>query len=534
MSTSLTRRGFAVAAGGALCSVITSRKGFSAQSQEQRIAVHPAVEIGTISPLLHGSFAEHLGSCIYGGIWVGRNSSIANINGYRTAAIEYLKELGVPVLRWPGGCFADDYHWRDGIGPVEKRPKRVNIHWGMNTEDNSFGTHEFIGLCKLIGSEPYISGNVGSGTPAELRDWVEYCNHPAGSALAEERAANGSPQPFGVRFWGIGNENWGCGGNMSPEDYATEFRRFNSYVRAFGDTRPFSIACGPNQNDSEWTRRFMNAIGPNTIRGRGTLPNGYAMHHYQNGSEPATKFTPAAIAQQAALIQAMEKGIVNQRGLLDSFEQAQPAPRPGMPPRLPIQLVVDEWGVWDRIVPEEAKKYGALWMQSTIRSAIIAGMGLNVFQRHADKLYMGNIAQTVNVLQSVLLAYENQCIRTASYYAFLLQKPHRANTAVRVETGDTSAQGISVSASRKANTLVLTLINPKPDVALQVSCGLVGATATASGKAQILAHADYNACNTFENPNVVVPKEHPVEVSGSRVRLDLPPVSMATVTVNLA
>jgi alpha-N-arabinofuranosidase len=280
----------------------------------------------------------------------------------------------------------------------------------------------------------------------------------------------------------------------------------------------------------------MNGIGPNTMRGRGSQPSGYAMHYYQNGVEPPTKFTPAAIQQQAALIQGMEKGIVNQRALLDSYQLAQPAqgPQANMPPRPPIQLIVDEWGVWDRIIPEEAKKYGSLWMQSTVRSAIVAGMGLNVFQRHADKLYMCNIAQTVNVLQSVLLAYENHCIRTASYYAFLLQKPHRANTAVRVETGDASAQGISVSASRKANALVLTLINPKPDVALQVNCGLVGATASASGKAQILAHADYNACNTFENPNVVVPKEYPVEVSGSRIRLDLPPISMATVTVNLA
>jgi alpha-N-arabinofuranosidase len=484
---------------------------------------------------LHGSFAEHLGSCVYGGLWVGKNSSIPNTNGYRTQAVEYLKALGIPVLRWPGGCFADDYHWRDGIGRLEKRPKRVNIHWGNYTEDNSFGTHEFIGLCRLIGAEPYFAGNVGSGTPEELRDWVEYCNYPSGSTLSDERAANGSPEPFQVRYWGIGNENWGCGGRMNGSEYATEYRRFSNYVRAFGDVRPFMIACGPNRDDVEWTRRFMEGVGGG--RGRGAFPSGFAMHYYQNGREPATKFTPEAIADQMALVDGMEKAIVNQRGLIDSYLQTQPQmpqQRAGMPsfPRPQVHLIVDEWGVWDRILPEDIKRYGALWMQSTIRSAIVAGMGLNVFHRQADKLYMCNIAQTVNVLQSVILAYENHCIRTATYYAFEMQKPHRSKTAIRVEAGPSSPQGISVSASQKDNELVLTFINPRPDVTMQVNGTLVGETAS-SGKAQLLFHPDYNACNTFEDPNVVVPKDHAVSVSGSRIALDLPPISMASVSVRL-
>src|SRR5882724_9429587 len=214
-------------------------------SSAQRILVRSDAEIGLVRPEFHGHFAEHLGSCIYGGLWVGKNSPIANINGYRKLAVEYLRELGVPVLRWPGGCFADDYHWRDGVGEPGKRPKRVNIHWGGYTEDNSFGTHEFVELCRLIGAEPYFAGNVGSGSPDELRNWMEYCNYPAGSELSDERGRNGSPEPFRIKYWGVGNELWGCGGNMTPGEYADYYRRFTTFLPKFGDVQPFFIACGP-------------------------------------------------------------------------------------------------------------------------------------------------------------------------------------------------------------------------------------------------------------------------------------------------
>jgi len=528
MNKTLSRRAFAGGAGAALFSVITSRKGFSAPAQDQRVAVHATAEIGTISPLLHGSFAEHLGSCVYGGLWVGKDSSVPNVEGFRKQAVDWLKELGIPVLRWPGGCFADDYHWRDGIGPADKRPKTVNIHWGNYTEDNSFGTHEFIRLCRLIGAEPYLAGNVGSGTPQELRDWVEYCNYPSGSTLSDERAANGSPEPFNVRYWGVGNENWGCGGNMTPEYYADLYRRFRTYVRDFGGTRPFMIACGPNRNDVNWTRRFFDALSARG--GPGLYPHGWAMHFYSNGRDVPTKFTVENMREQLSSFAELENAIVVQRGLLDSYVRAQTAPGR---PRPQVHLLVDEWGVWDRMVPEEEKTYGRLWMQSTMRSAVAAGMGLNVFHRQTDKLYMCNIAQTVNVLHSVILAHRNNCVRTSSYYAFLLQKPHRSKTALRVETNDTSPLGISVSASRKDNELVLTFCNPKHDVEMRVDCALVGASAV-SAKAQLLSHPDYNACNTFENPNVIVPKDHPVSVEGSRVRLNLPPISMSTAIVRLA
>ncbi len=536
MTKNITRRAFTAGAGATLFSTITSRKGFSAPTQDQRVAVHATAEIGTINPLLHGSFAEHLGSCVYGGIWVGRNSPIPNVEGFRKQTLDWLKALGVPVLRWPGGCFADDYHWRDGIGPLAKRPKSVNIHWGNYTEDNSFGTHEFIRLCRLIDAEPYLAGNVGSGTPEELRNWVEYCNYPSGSTLSDERAANGSAEPFNVRYWGVGNENWGCGGNMTPEFYADQFRRFRTYVRPFGAARPFMIACGPNRNDVDWTRRFMASISARG--GFGMFPNGWAMHFYSNGRDVPTKFTVENMQEQLSSFAQLEEAIAVQRGILDSYLRAQAPQMRNAPagfnrPRPEIQLIVDEWGVWDRMIPEEEKDYGRLWMQSTMRSAVAAAMGLNAFHRQADKLYMCNIAQTVNVLQSVILAHQNNCMRTSTYYAYLLQKPHRAKTAVRVETKDTSPLGISVSASRKDNELVLTFCNPKHDAELKVDCALVGASAV-SGRAQLLAHADYNACNTFENPDVIVPKDHQIAVEGSHVRLNLPPVSMSTAIIRLA
>ncbi|MFB3779768.1 MAG: alpha-L-arabinofuranosidase C-terminal domain-containing protein, partial [Bryobacteraceae bacterium] len=370
---------------------------------------------------------------------------------------------------------------------------------------------------------------MGSGTPQEMRDWMEYCNQPSGSSLAEERAANGSPEPFNVRIWGVGNENWGCGGNMTGEEYATEYRRFATFLRGFGSTRPFLVACGPSGNDQAWTKQFIASVRPRGRGGQGrggpapTGPAmGYAMHYYSNGQLEATKFNVEAMQRQLSSFARVEEAVLQQRQLLDSVD-----------PNKSMGLMVDEWGVWDRIPPEDTKKYGALWMQSTMRSAVAAGMGLNVFHRQADKLYMCNIAQIVNVLQSVILCHENNCIKTTSYYAFELQKPHRSKTAVQVATGDATPLGISVSASRSPGEMALTFINPRHDVEMAVDCGITGATAQ-SAKGRILSHPDYNACNTFEAPNTVVPKDLPVTVQGGRVRLSLPPISMASVIARLA
>lgn len=490
----------------------------------RKVVVRTDTEIGTIRPEFHGQFAEHLGSCVYGGLWVGLNSPIPNINGYRKAAVDYLKELGVPVLRWPGGCFADDYHWRDGIGPVKDRPKRVNIHWGGYVEDNSFGTHEFVGLCRLIGAEPYFAGNVGSGTPEELRDWVEYCNMPSGSSLAEERAKNGSPQPFNIKLWGVGNENWGCGGNMRPEVYADLYRRFSTYVRPFGGTRPFMIASGPNGNDVRWSRGFFDTM-------QGGAPDGFAMHYYSGGKDEATKFNAADMNEQFASFPRIEDAIKQQRALLDSYS----SPRGGGQRRR-IGLLVDEWGVWDRIPREDEKKFGALYQQSTMRSAVAAALGLNVFNRQADKLWGCNIAQMVNVLQSMLLTdgpEGKNCVRTTSYHAFALFKPHRGNTSVAVETDDNAPVGLSVSASKKGSDVIVTLVNATSDTDMNIDCEL-RASGAKSATAQLLHDADLNAFNGFDNPDRVVPRSTPAAVDGGRLKLDLPRLSVATVTVKTA
>ncbi len=516
MTTPISRRHFVTGAGAALVSFLTSKKGFSYSQLEQRVSVQTDVEIGVIRPELHGHFAEHLGSCIYGGLWVGQDSRIPNINGYRKQAVEYLRALGIPVLRWPGGCFADDYHWRDGIGPQSKRPKSVNIHWGNYTEDNSFGTHEFIGLCRLIAAEPYLAGNLGSGTPQELRDWVEYCNYPSGSTLADERAGNGSPEPFRVRHWGVGNENWGCGGNMKPDEYAGHYRRFATFIRTFGDTRPLLIACGPNGNNTDWSRRFMDSMDARR------MPNGFSMHFYSGGKNISTEFTVEAMQEQLSSFVRLEQAIQQQRALLDGYD-----------PERKIGLMVDEWGVWDRMVPDNEKRHGRLWQQITMRSAIAAALGLNVFHRHADKLVMCNIAQMVNVLHSVLLTDEDRCVRTPTYYAFDLLKHHRGKTAVRVETGDSSPLGLSASASRREKELVLTFVNPKHDAGMQINCSLSGATAV-SGRAQLLHNPDFNACNTFDSPDQIVPRERRVNADGSRLQLDLPPLSIVTAIIRLA
>jgi len=487
----------------------------------RNITVLADQEVGTVRPEFHGHFAEHLGSCVYGGLWVGKNSPIPNVNGHRRQAVEYLKELGIPVLRWPGGCYADDYHWRDGVGPAESRPKRVNIHWGGYLEDGSFGTHEFIGLCRLIGAEPYLAGNVGSGSPREMRDWIEYCNMPTGSTLAEERIKNGSSDPFRVRYWGVGNEAWGCGGWMRPEVYADHYRQFSVYLRKYGDTQPFLISSGPNGNDTRWSRKFMDTL-------EGGRPEGISMHYYEGGEDHPLHFTEEHLKKQLAIFSRVEDAIVQQRSLFDSYREGRK-----------IALVLDEWGVWDRIAEEDEKKFGKLWQQSTMRSAAAAGLGLNIFNRQADKLYMCNIAQIANVLQSLLLTdgpEGKQCIRTTTYHAFALFKGHRGNTAVKVEADSATANSekpsldLSVSASKKNGLLLLSLVNPLPDQDFEIQCALRGATAK-NASALLLHDADWNAFNGFDAPERIVPKPHPVKVEAPTVRLDLPRMSVATVTL---
>jgi alpha-L-arabinofuranosidase len=514
----ISRRTFTAAAASVPLLELLPRGILGLASNNRQVRIRTDSEIGLVRPELHGHFAEHLGACIYGGIWVGRNSPVPNVNGYRKLAVEYLRELGVPVLRWPGGCFADDYHWRDGVGPAANRPKRVNLHWGGYVEDNSFGTDEFIGFCREIGAEPYICGNVGSGSPEELRDWIEYCNFPSGSTLADERIRNGYAEPHRVRYWGVGNENWGCGGNMTAKEYAGLFRRFAVFAPAFGGLKPFLIACGPNRNDTSWSRDFMDSVPPRR------LPQGFAMHYYAEGKDNPAAYTPADMAAQLATFPDVEQAVIQQRALLDGYDSGRN-----------VGLILDEWGVHDRVVPSEEKVHGRLWQECTMRSALAIALGLNLFNRQADKLFMCNLTQTVNVRAPLLQTdgpEGQRCIRTTVYYVFELFKPHRSKTAVRVEAEGADSARFSVSASRQDRDLVISLVNASADEDMHIDCSLAGER-PASASAQILHSDDLNASNGFDGPEAIGPQSHPSRVEGSSIQLDLPRLSVSTIKVRL-
>jgi alpha-L-arabinofuranosidase len=476
----------------------------------QKVVVIPGEEIGQINPFLHGHFAEHLGELIYPGICVPPHCPIPNTNGIRNDVVAALKPLGIPVLRWPGGCFADDYHWRDGIGPVDERPVRINRHWGMAEEPNTFGTHEFIAFCRAIGAEPYFAGNVGSGSPAELRNWVEYCNFAGRSTLADERRANGAQDPFGIRFWGIGNENWGCGGDMSPEQYAEEFCRFRSYVASYSGTRVEAIACGQNSNDWDWTRRFFAHMRRNYWN-RMRLVQGFAAHYYCGTAGTATEYTNDQWLELLAKAQAVEGIIVGCRGLMDEHD-----------PERRIKLLLDEWGAWHPADP--GKPAGGLYQQNTIRDACVAALSLDVFHNQADKLYMANIAQLINVLQAVLLVEEDRCLKTPTYHVFDLYRPHKGATAVRFESyaeevtdGGEAAEhcrsrflnrdrfvlrAVHGSASLRDGQLCVTCVNTHPTEPVELEIALHGSR-WEDVEAVALAADDIHAHNTFAEPERV-------------------------------
>jgi len=352
-------------------------------SNEANIEIFLDEQVGEINPNIYGHFAEHLGRCIYEGIWVGKDSSIPNTGGIRNDVVEAMKRIKPPVVRWPGGCFADDYHWEDGIGPHAERPRRINIHWGQVIDNNAFGTHEFVDFCRRIGAEPYVCGNVGSGSPREMRDWVEYCNFLGDSTRVRQRTANGHPSIFPVRYWGVGNENWGCGGSFDPEDYAVQYRRFATFLRDFPGAPLFLIACGPPGNNHEWTRRFFQKFA-----GRARL-HGYAAHYYCGTAGTATEYSVDQWYQLIHRASLMEELVVQQRAIMDEFD-----------PDRRVGLIVDEWGTWHPPAPGQEPQF--LWQQNTLRDALVAALSLDIFNRHADKVIMGNIAQTINVLQAMI------------------------------------------------------------------------------------------------------------------------------------
>ena len=380
----------------------------------KKYLINPNQKLSKINREIYGHFSEHLGRCIYEGLYVGENSEIPNVNGMRCDVVNALKEIRVPVLRWPGGCFADEYHWMDGIGPKETRKKMVNTHWGGVTEDNSFGTHEFFELCEQIGCDAYVNGNVGSGTVREMSEWVEYMTFDGISAMADLRRKNGRDKPWKVKYFGVGNENWGCGGNMLPEDYATEYRRYETYIRDYDrNNHVFRIACGANSDDYHWTEVMMQKAASRI--------EGISLHYYcgpmnHDGDRGhATGFDADDYYGTLKRASKIDEILTRHENILDHYD-----------PKKRIALMVDEWGAWYKV--EKGTNPGFLYQQNTMRDAIIAAMTLNVFNKHSDRVRMANIAQMVNVLQSVALTEGEKMLLTPTYYVFKLFREHQDST----------------------------------------------------------------------------------------------------------
>ena len=469
----------------------------------------------TISRHIYGHFAEHLGRGIYDGIWTRQDSGAWRI---RDDVVQALRAIKIPNLRWPGGCFADYYHWKDGIGPRETRPTLVNNNWGGVTEDNGVGTHEFLELAQKLGTEPFIVGNVGSGTTREMSEWWEYVNQPGGSPMADLRRKNGRQEPWNVRFWGIGNESWGCGGNMRPEYYADELKRYASFLPAYGRVRPFRIVTGPNDENYGWMEVMM--------REAGRMIDGVDLHHYLlTGSwakkGQATIFTEAEWAELMQKAAGFDELITRHSAIMDRYD-----------PRKRVWLVVGEWGTWHQ--GEPGSNPGFLYQQNSLRDALVAAVALNIFNQHADRVKMANIAQTVNVLQAMILTQRDKLLLTPTYHVFEMYTVHHdavllpiALDAGRYVYGNHSMPAVSATASRDAaGRIHLTLTNVDPNQARIINVSVRGQAVT-SVSGRILTAGQMNAYNTFEQPNAVRPTAFDgARLAGERLTVPLPPKSV--------
>ncbi|MBQ8485045.1 MAG: alpha-N-arabinofuranosidase [Bacteroidaceae bacterium] len=470
---------------------------------------------------IYGQFAEHLGSCIYGGLWVGEDSDIANVNGYRSDVLNALKALKVPVLRWPGGCFADEYHWMDGIGPKEKRPKMVNNNWGGTIEDNSFGTNEFLNLCELLGTEPYISGNVGSGTVEELAKWVEYMTSEGDSPMARLRRQNGRDHAWKVKYLGVGNESWGCGGSMRPEYYSDVYRRYATYCRNYDGNRLFKIASGASDYDYNWTKILMENVG--------NRMDGLSLHYYTvlgwNGSKgSATKFTDEEYYWTLGKCREIEDVIKRHIAIMDFYD-----------PNKHIALMLDEWGTWWDVEPDTNP--GHLFQQNSLRDAFVASLTFDIFHKYTDRLKMANIAQVVNVLQSMILTSGKRMALTPTYHVFRMYNVHQDATylpleiqaATREVDGNRTIPMLSGTASRdQQGKIHISLSNVDLQNTQEVSINLQGVDAK-NVTGEILTSANITDHNTFDKPDLVKPTAfNGATISGNTLKVKLPAKSIVT------
>ena len=486
------------------------------------ITLHTDQSEQIIPKEIYGQFAEHLGTCIYGGLWVGENSDIPNINGYRTDVFNALKELRVPVLRWPGGCFADEYHWMDGIGPKENRPKMVNNNWGGTIEDNSFGTHEFLNLCEMLGCEPYISGNVGSGTVEELAKWVEYMTSEGDSPMARLRRQNGRDKAWKVKYLGVGNESWGCGGSMRPEYYADLYRRYSTYCRNYDGNSLFKIASGASDYDYNWTKVLMDRVG-----GR---MHGLSLHYYTvsgwNGSKgAATQFSKDDYYWTLGKCREIEDVLKKHCAIMDEYD-----------PQKDVALMLDEWGTWWDTEP--GTNPGHLYQQNTLRDAFVASLSFDIFHKYTDRLKMANIAQIVNVLQSMILTSGKNMVLTPTYYVFKMYNVHQDATYIPLELNcdmmdvrdNRKIPMVSATASKDPNGKIhISMSNVDADNAQEVTINLSG-TKAKKAVGEILTSTNLTDYNSFENPDNVKPvpfKE--VKVNKDILKIKLPAKSIVTI-----
>ncbi|KPK86187.1 MAG: alpha-N-arabinofuranosidase [Bacteroides sp. SM23_62_1] len=506
---------------GFLCA--TSFVAFSQEPGKNKLIINADQGQIVISKHIYGHFSEHLGQCIYGGIWVGEDSNIPNTDGIRNDVIEALRKIQIPNLRWPGGCFADEYHWKDGIGPRESRPKIINTHWGGVVEDNSFGTHEFLHFCELIGAEPYLSLNLGSGTVEEMSQWIEYVNSDGDSPMANLRRENGHEAPWNVKYVGIGNEPWGCGGNMRPEYYSDLYRQYATYCRNYGSNRLYKIAAGSSGSDVNWTKVLMENIG--------NRMHGLSLHHYTvkgwSGSKgSATEFTTEEYFATLQRCLRIESILQHHTSIMDHYD-----------PGKRIGLMVDEWGTWYDVEP--GTNPGFLYQQNTLRDAFVAGITLNTFNKYADRVKMANIAQLVNVLQALILTDEEKMILTPTYHVFDLYKVHQEAVYLPsvLETENYELNGeqlpvLNVSVSKSGDgTIHISIVNIHPDRAIDLQCELRGVT-TSDVKGKILTAPALNTHNTFDAPdNVRIAEFTKMRLKDNILELTIPSKSIIVLAV---
>lgn len=485
-----------------------------AQNQITAITLVSKTDAPVINKNIYGHFAEHLGRSIYGGFFVGDTSKIPNTNGVRNDIVKALKELKIPNLRWPGGCFADTYHWKDGIGPKENRPTIVNQWWGGVTEDNSFGTHDFLNMCELLGAEPYLSGNVGSGTVQELSEWVQYANYKGKSPMSDLRKKNGRAEPWKVNFWGIGNEAWGCGGNMTADYYANEYRKYATFM----PNDIVRIASGANSDNYNWTETLMKNIPANML-------GGLALHHYSvidwNKKGDGVDFTEDQYFATMKEALKMEELVTKHSAIMDKYD-----------PNKKIDLVVDEWGGWYDV--EKGTNPGFLYQQNTMRDAVLAGSTLNIFNNHADRVRMANLAQCVNVLQAVILTDKAKMITTPTYHVMKMYNVHQGATLLPVNFNSPRytykgemLPAVSVSASKDQNRVVhISLVNIDSKNKNKIEIDVKG-LGVKNFTGSILTSAKLQDYNSFEVPNKIVPTVFKnFENKSGKLEITVPPFSV--------